>query len=262
MTHSISPAKEFANWADLEAELDQWASGNAVATFWWRDDDAATWTDALARLLVLAGETPLALAVIPAEAEPALARGLASFPQASVLQHGWAHRNHAAGGRKKTEFGADRPLDQRRLELAQGHARIHDIFSAQALPVLVPPWNRIAPDLLPHLAAIGFSGLSTMNPRPSAFAAPGVRMINTHVDLIDWGAGRGFVGAGPALALVLRHLRQRRMRQVDDAEPTGILTHHLVQDDAANGFLARLLRLVASHSATRFVAAPQIFGVS
>jgi hypothetical protein len=82
------------------------------------------------------------------------------------------------------------------------------------------------------------------------------------VDLIDWGAGRGFVGTGPALALVLRHLRQRRAGQVDATEPTGILTHHLVQDDAVNGFLECLLRLAWSHSGARFVAAPQVFDIS
>jgi len=250
---------EFATWADLESELDCWATGGAVAALWWRDDDAVAWTEALARLFVLAQETPVALAVIPATAEAALGRRLAAFPTAFVLQHGWAHHNHASVGRKKSELGTDRPLDKRCAELAQGLARLKALFGAQALSVLVPPWNRIGDDLLPHLPVLGIAALSAMKPRGAVLAAPSLRVANVHVDLTDWHAGRGFIGEGPALGALVRHLRQRREGKVDRAEPTGILTHHLIQDAATSEFLARLLRQVRAHASARFIAAPEVF---
>jgi hypothetical protein len=257
MTYSTAPALTLASWADLETEFDQWGENGAVPTLWWRDDDAVAWTDALARLVDLAGETPLGLAVIPAGAEPALAQRLAAFPRVSVLQHGWAHRNHSPSGAKKAELGADRPGEQCTAELALGFARIKELFGAAALPVLVPPWNRIAPDLPPRLPALGITGLSKMHRYRGASAAPGLRVVNTHVDLTDWGGGRDFVGEGAALAGLVRHLRLRRTGKVDGAEPTGILTHHLIWDQETRGFVARLLRLVQRRGDARF-AAPSI----
>jgi hypothetical protein len=262
MTHAIPPVMEFASWVDLESELDRWATAGTVATLWWRDDDAAAWTDALDRLFALAQETPVALAVIPATAEAELARRLAAFPTAFVLQHGWAHRNHAPDGCKKSELGADRPLDERCAELTQGQARLKTFFGAQALPALVPPWNRIGDDLLPHLPALGIAALSTMQSRAAVLAAPGLRVANVHVDLTDWRAGRSFIGEGLALAALVRHLRRRREVGVDRAEPTGILTHHLIQDVATSEFLARLLRQVRPHAGARFIAASQVFEAS
>ena len=260
--HSISPAMASATWADLEAELDQWASRQRIATLWWRDDDATAWTPALERLLCLAGKTPVALAVIPRDADESLVRGLHAFPTVSVLTHGWSHHNYAPEGAKKNEFGADRPLRDRRTALATGRSRLRSMFGAQAVAALVPPWNRISADLLPHLAALGFVGLSTMKPRAAAEAAPGVRVANVHVDLTDWSAGRRFAGEGPVLAGLLRHLRQRRTAQADAAEPTGILTHHLIQDDATDRFLSRFLEVVGGHAAARFLGAPRVFEVS
>ena len=63
-------------WDSLQAELDLWRARNRQATIWWRDDDAVRPGPALDRLLDLASrhDAPLALAVIPAAAETALAR--------------------------------------------------------------------------------------------------------------------------------------------------------------------------------------------
>jgi len=262
MTHTISPTLEFATWADLEAELDLWAAGGRTATLWWRDDDATAWTPALERQLRLAGDTPIALAVIPRGADESLVRGLRAFPTVSVLTHGWSHHNHAPEGAKKNEFSGDRPLQERRVALATGRSRLRLMFGAQAVSVLVPPWNRISNDLVPLLPSLGFVGLSAIKPRAAALAAPGLRVANVHIDLTNWSVGRAFAGEGLVLAGVLRHLRQRRLSQVDAAEPTGILTHHLIQDDATARFLARLLDLARKHGGARFVDARQIFEAS
>lgn len=250
-----------SGWAALETELDLWQSAGRTADFWWRDDDAVDWTPALDRLLALAEGTPIGLAVIPGNAEARLADGLARSPAVAVLQHGWRHANHAPAGERKSEFGAHRPLSHRVEQLRLGRERLRSLFGPRAIGVLVPPWNRIAPDLVPHLPEAGIHGLSTTGPRRAA-AAGAVRAVNVHADLIDWRGSRRFVGEATALGLVLRHLRGRFLRTIDPEEPTGILSHHLVQDAATEGFLHRLIGTVRRHPAARFVPITEIFPAS
>jgi hypothetical protein len=94
-------------WAALDRELDAWGAAGRTATLWWRDDDAVAPSPELDRLLALAATcgAPLALAVIPAAAEDALAARLeGQAAEIAVLQHGCAHRNLAAAGGKKCEL--------------------------------------------------------------------------------------------------------------------------------------------------------------
>ncbi|HEX2116752.1 MAG TPA: hypothetical protein VHM01_20290, partial [Alphaproteobacteria bacterium] len=67
-----------SGWTALTEELDQWRAAGRAATFWWRDDDATAPSGALDRLLALHQKyaTPLAIAVIPARAQPGLAERL------------------------------------------------------------------------------------------------------------------------------------------------------------------------------------------
>ncbi len=262
-THpSMTSAAIDSGWAALKAELDIWRSAGRTASFWWRDDDAIAGTDALDRLLTLSDDAPIALAVIPGRAEGALAERLASSPAVTVLQHGWRHVNHAPSGERKSELGAHRPLSQRLDDIRLGHERLRSLFGPRALGVLVPPWNRIAPDLIPHLPEAGIHGLSVTGARQAEAPADRVGAVNVHADLIDWRGSRGFVGETTALGLVLRHLRHRFLGTADPAEPTGILTHHLVQDAATDAFLRRLIATVRRHPAARFLPIPEIFPVS
>lgn len=255
---STSPAAQ-ADWSALAAELDRWAAAGREATFWWRDDDAVAWTPALERFLDLAADTPIALAVIPGDAEAALVERLAARDTVTVLQHGWRHLNHAPTGESKSELGADRPIEQRLAELSAGRERLASLFGARARPVLVPPWNRIAGDLVPLLPSIGIHGLSAARPRPARRLAPGLQTLNIHADLVDWRGSRGFVGETAALALILGHLGDRRLGRVDAEEPTGILTHHLVQDAGTDRFLGRLLETTRAHRAARVVSMSTLF---
>ena len=253
-----------SGWADLERELDAWGAAGAAATLWWRDDDAVAATPALDRLLDIAmqADVPLALAIIPALAEPALAERLRRTPQIAVLQHGFAHLNHAPAGAKKAEFGSDRTLAAATADLAAGRDRIGRLFDGGAnvlLPVLVPPWNRIAPAAVRALPGLGFAGLSAYRARAAATAAPGVVEVNAHADIIDWRGSRGFIGEAAALRLIVGHLRARRGGAVDGREPTGLLTHHLVQDDDAWHFTTALIRRVADHAAACWLDAAAVF---
>jgi hypothetical protein len=82
-------------WSVLVDEIDNWAQIGAAATFWWRDDDAITDTCQLDDLLACAGQTPVALAVIPNLVDRSLSKRIASCRSVTVLQHGWRHANHA-----------------------------------------------------------------------------------------------------------------------------------------------------------------------
>jgi hypothetical protein len=259
---SMTPAAVETGWAALEAELDIWRSAGRTASFWWRDDDAITRTGALDRLLALAEDTPIALAVIPGNAEGDLAGRLADGPAVTVLQHGWRHVNHAPAGERKSELGAHQPLSRRLDQIRLGRERLRSLFGPRALGVLVPPWNRIAPDLIPHLPEAGIHGLSTTGARREGAPAAGVRALNVHADLIDWRGSRGFIGETTAIGLILRHLRGRYLGTIDHEEPTGILTHHLVQDAATERFLGRLIAIARRHPAARFAPIPDLFPIS
>ena len=242
-------------WERLSRELDRWAAG--AATFWWRDDDAAAPSPVLARLLSL-GPQPLALAVIPALAVPALAQSLAGRP-VDVLQHGFSHRNHEPSGRKKIELGAARPAEVVLAELARGWARLSHLFGPRALPVLVPPWNRIDEGLVGLLAAGPYVGLSTYGPRPAPATGAPWRVNNTHIDIIAWDPAAAFIGPNAAIDLAIGHLAARREGRTDAGEATGLLTHHLVMDADAFAFTAEFFARTARHPAVLWRSARDIF---
>ena len=250
-------------FAALEAELDRWSAGGRRATLWWRDDDACLATPALARLLAIAAahSVPLALAVIPARFSGELVMALDAAPGCSVLQHGFQHRNHAPVGERSCELGAHRPLAVSAAELVRGRERLQSAFGARFLPVLVPPWNRIAPALVATLAGLGYRGLSTFAPRTAVSAAPGLVQCNAHVDPIAWRHGRTFIGEDEAAARLAAHLRLRRHESVDATEPTGLLSHHLDFDDAAWQFVENVLARTRAHPAVEWLSAEAAFRV-
>ena len=243
-------------WRALQAELDRWQADGRVATLWWRDDDASTATAALDDLLAMRRDAnvPLALAVIPAAADQSLRMTLRDEPVA-VLQHGWMHRNHAMPPHGKAEFGRDRRHDAMIAELRAGQERLANL--CPALPVLVPPWNRIDPDLPAALPGLGFTGLSTIHPRQPA--PLGLTVVNTHVDVMSW-LTRRFGGDDAALTAAIGHLAGRREAAVDAEEPTGLLTHHLAHDVHAWEFIRRFVGETAAHPAVRWVSAEELFG--
>lgn len=250
-------AAKSAEWADLVDELDRWEDAGLVAQLWWRDDDAVAPTPALDRLLALAGAAPLALAVIPADATAALAAALERSPQVTVLHHGWCHANHAAEG-KKSEYPSERhPVDVAD-ELDEGRKQMRRLFDRRAAPVFVPPWNRFAPRFVPLLGEAGFVAISQMAPRKTPLTRGtmgGIAAIDVHLDVVDWHAGRGFVGDAPVLGRLVGALRAERQgaQRQDKSSAVGVLTHHLVMDGASEAFLARLCEIVATHPAALWV---------
>lgn len=248
-------------WRRLGNELDHWAEAGRTATLWWRDDDAARPTESFARVLDLRSHAgiPLAIAAIPATIEESAAARLRGDDAIDVLQHGYAHHNHAPPGERKAEFDARRSVDAALNDLAAGGRRLEKMVGQRFLKVLVPPWNRIVDTLVDRLSDTGYAGISTYGARHGAYAAPGLMQVNTHIDIIDWQGTRQFVGAEAALAIAVGHLRARRTGVADDSEPTGLLSHHLVHDEAAWRFIGDFVEVTQVHSAVRWVSARDAF---
>ncbi len=241
-------------WEKFFAELDLWPAGKA--TFWWRDDDATARTAALDRLLALP-DLPLALAIVPAHMRVSLADRLAGS-RVDVLQHGFSHTNHQPPPDKQAELGNARPIPVMQKELVRGSQRLAVLFGRRALHVLVPPWNRIDAGLAATLAAQGYTGLSTAQPREPA--GDGLVRANSHIDIIDWlKQPRQFIGLEAALNLAIAHLAARRTGEVDAEEPTGLLTHHRAMDEAAFAFTEAFLTRSSAHPAVQWLAARDIF---
>lgn len=248
-------------WDTLERELGHWTACGRDATMWWRDDDATVSTGALIRLLTLSEsfDVPVALAAIPARLNGTLGPLIAGHSRAVILQHGYAHENHARPNDKKIELGPQRPYMHTLADLATGWQSLISEVGSRAIPVLVPPWNRVTPGLVPLLPEVGFRGLSQFGPRPRAMAVDRLCQANVHIDIIDWRRGHDFVGAEAALTQMVAHLEARRTGSVDANEPTGLMTHHAVHDAHGWRFVEELLTRVHKHQGIRWLAAGEVF---
>ena len=240
----------------LQRELDLWADQGLQARFWWRDDDAEDASPALARLLLLRRKLglPLAVAVIPAAATLPLAGQLSGESETVVLQHGWDHHNHAPSGQPKAELAPQRDKAEVERQLGDGRARLSYLFGDLALPVLVPPFNALAPGLVGAVKASGFRYVSLFGD----FQGLGVADRNVHVDLIDWPAGRAEAPDRIARQAVAA-LRLRRFGLVERSAPVGIMTHHLRQDEEAWLSSEALLECLAHHRAALFPDLGSVF---
>src|SRR6185369_8743358 len=163
--------------------------------------------------------------------------------------------NHAPAGDKKAEIGAHRPAMMVLGELGTGRMALERLFGPRLLPVLVPPWNRIAPGLVPTLPEIGYRGLSTFGIRPRARPVSGLVQVNTHFDLIDWRASR-FAGSETVLAALARALAASR---TTTGEPVGILSHHLAMDEAAWDFLSSFWGMMKGALGAKIAPANDLF---
>jgi hypothetical protein len=236
---------------DLGEELDRWQAIDRPVHLWMRDDDAIAPSPGLDRLAALAERfhLPVLLAVIPMLASPALAVDLATKPLLLPCQHGAWHCNHAAEGAKKSEFGVGRPRAAAQADLRQGWQRLSELFGPGLLPVFVPPWNRIDPDLASRLPELGFTGLSCF--RGFRLAGTGdLALANTDLDIMDWQGGRIGRSVEAMAAELVGTLASRR--EAGGAETMiGLLLHHRDHDTAGWLALERLLAVMTAHPAIR-----------
>ncbi|QDZ02677.1 polysaccharide deacetylase [Nitratireductor mangrovi] len=217
------------DFAELDTELKRWSADGITPRFFLRDDDAIEPGPALDRLLNLTRrfDVPLLLAVIPALATSALAERLVGEPLVTPCTHGYAHRRHTPVSEKAVELGGGRPVEDILAELSLAHRRMHALFGDRLSGILVPPWNRIAPEVAARIHELGFTGLSVHAWKPAGSQLP---EINTQIDIVDWHdgrRGRSLIWAAEETARRLRRARER------GGAPLGILSHHLVHDEQA-----------------------------
>ncbi len=239
----------------LEQEVALWHAAGREATLWWRDDDAVAPTPAFDRLLSVARGLPIAVAAVPATATLALAERLATDTSVGIIQHGYAHTNHRPAAEKSAEFAADRPLAVMQAELAAGWRTLAEVFGTRARPILVPPWNRIAPDLAHALR--GYAALSTFGRRRQRHIGRTL-VLNAHVDPVRWKEGRSFIGGDAVIDRLAEHLAARRTGACDPEEATGLLTHHLVHCDQLWDFLAEAVPRLQRMAGVRFLTLDEL----
>jgi len=254
-------------WLLLDEELDAWQSAGRCASLWWRDDDAVAAGPSLDRLLRVCADTGLLLAVVPAPLQASLTEAVAQAieekgPFVRVAQHGYAHINHAPRGQGlgAWELGLHRGESAVLKDLDAGRKILESAFGKSFLPVLVPPWNHIAPQLHDAIAARGYRALSTEGPRLAREWVPGLLSINGHCDPIRWKGGARFAGESKTLKSLVEHLQQRREGVVDSAEPTGFVTHHLDLDNEGWKFCEKLAQRINAHPGAVWVQPDELFG--
>lgn len=229
----------------LHRELSNWREAGLHCRFWWRDDDLIADSPNFRQLCALAIQTGVQVmcSVIPAQLDVAFAATLRSDELMIFVQHGYAHVNHEQTSNPKSEFGPVRPLAQRLSDLRAGREKLEELLGENFVKVLVPPWNRLHDDMLTHLGSMGYVGLSQHGARGPSQIAPGVALVNTHVDILNWNAP-GIERVRPAAHIaseLARLLERKRLDRRDLHEPIGILSHHRVMDPNSWTVLAYML---------------------
>lgn len=243
----------------LRAELALWEAQRRECGLWWRDDDLVADSPALRRLAALSQRHGAAVlvAVIPAQADAELAHtAAAAMPTLVFCQHGWDHVNHAPPEQPGSEFGAARDPAAAEADLVRGRERMRALFGARCMPVLVPPWNSLAPALAARLPALGLAGVSQYPSEPRA-AIDGLLRIDTHLDIVDWRSGGGVRAPAALIDRLVAFLQMRRCGQL--GEPIGVLSHHRVMAEGSWRFIERLLAVTAEFSCVRWLHPHDVF---
>lgn len=241
------------SWWSLGLELSRWRGAGRAPILWWRDDDARAPSPQLDRLLALAERhrTPLTLAVIPDGDVAGLAERLAGVSGLCVAQHGVDHQNRRTG-----PAAGEFPPEWRRIRVATqlraGWARLAE--APQAARIFVPPWNDIHPELAGALADCGYRGWSAWG---ETTPEGETSRLDAHLDLMRWRGGARFRGEGRFLSDLEALLKARRRAGAWSA-PIGLLTHHLVHDEAAWTFLERFLDWSATRGAVTWKSLPDL----
>ena len=219
-------------------------SASAPVTFFFRDDDAGWEDERLLRLLDLFGAygLPLDLAVIPLALTPVLARRISDRVEAqpelvAVHQHGFAHINHEAEGRKG-EFGPTREAALQECDIRQGKQLLDQLLGPIVQPIFTPPWNRCGAQTGDCLTRLGFRTLSR-DSSAAPLGIPGLLELPVHV---DWFAKR------KGVPLTREQIGRLIAEQVEESKPVGIMFHHAVMDEDERKAAGVLLSLLASHS--------------
>ncbi|HKP11919.1 MAG TPA: hypothetical protein VJZ91_07395 [Blastocatellia bacterium] len=234
-----------SNWLDpVRRALDE---ASAPVTFFFRDDDAGWSDERLFLLLDLFGDygMPLDLAVIPLALTLALARRIGDRVEArpdlvGVHQHGFAHINHEAEGRK-CEFGPTRAAALQERDIRQGKQLLAELLGPIVQPIFTPPWNRCGALTGDCLTRLGFRVLSRES-SAEPLGLPGLFELPVHV---DWFAKR------KGVPLTREQVGMLIAERIGDSNPVGVMFHHALMDEGEGQAAGELLSLLSSHNRVR-----------
>jgi hypothetical protein len=262
-------------WEPVRQELSRWRARGLTARFWLRDDDACEITPQLERLAALARRYnfKIGLAVIPSKLTDALVSYLAAGDARFLpMCHGWSHTNHGTV-EKPGEFGPDRPFAEVEADCRRGYERFVACFGSRPA-VFVPPFGCITKDVEACLGEVGFAGLSNgptlalarlarLHAKlealpPNPFWSLPARPLDTHVDPIDWRRKTAHPPERISVELV-GELRLRRKGYIPPSNPIGLLTHHLVHDEAIWSVCDELLDVLQDEPAATFPDLAELF---
>ena len=202
---------------------------------------------------------PVALSVIPRDATRDLAERVKDLSSVMVLQHGWSHLTHETG--TLNEYPASRPESEVSREIAMGRDLLRELFGRQALPVFVPPFHGFDARHLPLLTRNGIAALSRKGPRRKPAPGDELLQVNAHVSTMKWGDPLSFGEDEDYLTIVIRYLRARRTGRFDRDEPTGLLTHHLFQNERSFDFVARFIDALSAHRIAKWLHPREVFPI-
>ncbi len=214
--------------------------------------------DACARPELLAlGEPPRAAAGArrhPEGCDAGACRAARVEPRVAVLQHGWQHKNHAARGREE-----DRA---RRKASALGCASTS--FAAAAIGSARcsrdPSPSSCRPGTAsPKMCARRWTRSDFRASRPSARHRQTSRIRSTRISTFSSGAR--CAGRSPAPRPMRGSLPKSSGGLTAMPEPIGILTHHLVHEEASWALLDELFAMTARHPAARWPEIKELFGL-
>ena len=226
----------------IDADLQHWVQDNKRVRLFLRDDDAVKITAQLRRLAELcdAYNIPILLAVIPNEATLELADFVRASAKITPAVHGISHTNHGGGNEKKIELGGQRSARAVIDELKTSREKMLQMFGNELSTMLVPPWNRISQGVAAKVEEAGFGAISGFGWKAPIGNLP---WINTHVDIIDWKNGKKTKSFDCVMAELSENLTIARE---NNYAPIGILTHHLVHNDATWSMLEALFELIGA----------------
>ena len=252
-------------WDILNQELDQWQKDGRTAIFWWRDDGAGKLNNQLDRLLKLRKklDISIALSAIPTLVDNLFWSRLSHEESIEILQNGYSHYNFADTYEAKTELNGTRPIEHILADLAVGMQKRAQ--HPKALPVLVPPWNHIAPQLIPLLPEIGYCGLSSLGPRPSPMLPPTLKQNNVHISPfgnLNNKDTHTFLGTQLSISKAIINLKDTRTKKNNGRDIIGLLSQHDIQDEDTWVFIEKFITYTKYHQAVKWTSASDVFGIT
>ena len=211
--------------------------------FFFRDDDVGWANDEFRALLACfrRHSAPLDVAVIPSALTAEFADEIhTAHDEAPALigihQHGFAHINHEAFGRK-CEFGISRSYQDQFRAIQFGKMKLEAMLGSALDPIFTPPWNRCTETTGECLKELGFRVLSRDATAPP-LALSGLKELPISIDwfLKKNGERLGFQALGTLIA-----------DTVKQGKHIGIMLHHQLMNANEREVLGDLLVLLTTH---------------